>query len=76
MREEKNNAISNDKFRGLEDDNNKAKDDLKQKPKTDEYNEQKDYCIGVLIDTNGYTRPNKFGKDQYLLKMYKDIITE
>ena len=39
-------------------------------------NENKDYCAGIIIDTNGYTRPNKFGKDQILLKVYKDKITK
>ncbi len=38
--------------------------------------ESQDYCAGVLIDVNGYTRPNQFGKDQFLLKIYKDVITE
>ena len=39
-------------------------------------NENNDYCAGILIDTNGYTRPNRFGEDQFLLKIYKDKITE
>ena len=38
--------------------------------------ENKGYCAGILIDTNGYTRPNQFGKDQLLLKVYKDRIAE
>lgn len=38
--------------------------------------EGKDFCAGVLIDTNGYTKPNRFGQDQFLFKIYKDIITD
>ena len=38
--------------------------------------ENKDYCAGILVDINGYTRPNRFGEDQILLKIYKDKITE
>ncbi len=38
--------------------------------------ENKDYCAGVLIDVNGYTRPNQFGEDQFLLKIYKDVVVE
>ncbi len=40
------------------------------------FNDDKEYCAGIIIDTNGYTRPNKFGKDQLLLKVYKDRIIE
>lgn len=40
------------------------------------FNENKDFCAGILIDTNGYTRPNKFGDDQFLLKIHKDQIVE
>ena len=40
------------------------------------YNDNADYCIGILVDTNGYTRPNKIGYDQYLLKVYKNIVKE
>jgi len=34
------------------------------------------YCIGIIVDLNGYTRPNKMGQDQYLLKVYKNIVNE
>ena len=39
-------------------------------------NEGKDFCAGILVDINGYTRPNRFGKDQFLFKMYKNGIFE
>jgi len=39
-------------------------------------NDDNDYCGGVIIDTNGYTRPNRFGKDQFLLKIYKNGVIE
>ena len=35
-------------------------------------NEGKDYCAGVIVDVNGLTRPNRFGKDQFLFKIYKN----
>lgn len=35
-----------------------------------------DYCAGVIIDINGYTKPNRFGQDQFLFKIYKDKIVE
>ena len=38
--------------------------------------ENKDYCAGIIVDTNGYTRPNRFGDDQFLYKVYKDIIVQ
>lgn len=38
--------------------------------------ENGDYCAGIILDTNGYTRPNRFGKDQFLLKVYKNGIFE
>ena len=38
--------------------------------------ENKEYCAGIIIDTNGYTKPNRFGKDQFLYKIFKDKITE
>jgi len=38
--------------------------------------EGKDYCAGIILDTNGYTRPNRFGKDQFLFKVYKNKIVE
>ena len=36
----------------------------------------KDYCAGITVDVNGYTKPNILGKDQFLLKIYKDGISE
>ena len=39
-------------------------------------NENKDYCAGVLVDVNGYSGPNRFGKDQFLFKIYKNGIFE
>ena len=36
----------------------------------------KDYCAGIILDTNGYTRPNRFGQDQFLFKVYKNKIVE
>ena len=38
--------------------------------------ESKDYCAGIILDTNGYTRPNRFGQDQFLFKVYKNKIVE
>lgn len=37
---------------------------------------KEDYCAGVIVDVNGYTKPNRFGQDQILLKIYKDGIFE
>ena len=31
--------------------------------------EGKDYCAGIIVDINGYTKPNRFGKDQFLFKI-------
>jgi len=39
-------------------------------------NDNKEYCAGIILDTNGYTRPNRFGKDQFLFKVYKNKIVE
>lgn len=39
-------------------------------------NEGKDFCAGILVDINGYTKPNRLGKDQFLLKIYKNGIFE
>ena len=39
-------------------------------------NENKDYCAGIILDVNGYTRPNRFGEDQFFYKIYKDGIKE
>lgn len=39
-------------------------------------NEGKDYCAGILVDINGYTKPNRFGKDQFLFKIYKNGVIE
>ena len=38
--------------------------------------ESKDYCAGIIIDTNGYTRPNQFGDDQFFYKVYKNGIIQ
>lgn len=38
--------------------------------------EGKDFCAGVLVDVNGYTKPNRFGQDQFLFKIYKNGIFE
>ena len=38
--------------------------------------EGQDYCAGIILDTNGYTRPNRFGQDQFLFKVYKNKIVE
>ena len=38
--------------------------------------ESKDYCAGIILDTNGYTSPNRFGQDQFLFKVYKNKIVE
>ena len=45
-------------------------------PDCGKINEGKDFCAGILVDINGYTRPNRFGKDQFLLKIYKNGIFE
>ena len=39
-------------------------------------NEGKDFCAGIIVDINGYTRPNRFGKDQFLFKVYKNGVIE
>ena len=39
-------------------------------------NENKDYCAGAIVDINGYTRPNRFGQDQFLFKIYKNGFVE
>ena len=35
-----------------------------------------DFCAGVVVDVNGYTKPNRFGQDQLLLKIYKNGVVE
>lgn len=39
-------------------------------------NSGEDFCAGVIVDVNGYTRPNRFGQDQFLLKIYKNGVIE
>ena len=31
-----------------------------------------DSCMRILLDVNGYTKPNKLEKDQYMFKIYKN----
>ena len=40
----------------------------------DKINSKEDYCAGIIIDSNGYTRPNRFGDDQFFYKVYKNGI--
>ncbi len=35
-----------------------------------------DFCAGVVVDVNGYTKPNRFGQDQLLLKIYKNGVVK
>lgn len=39
-------------------------------------NRGEDFCAGVIVDVNGYTRPNRFGQDQFLLKIYQNGVIE
>jgi len=36
-----------------------------------ELDREKEYCAGIILDTNGYTRPNRFGHDQFFYKIYE-----